>query len=316
MTVDFSTMASASLPSLNGSGGRSAQMTFAPFIGAQTTTTSFSINNSNSNNPVDIARLQQLSHSLPASSPANKGTQQQQVRQAEEVNIEEMLERRRQKVLHDIFTNEMEATRRFCDKKYEDRTKKNWEQQKQTILKDTVGDRRLGGSAIVSSSNNDNKLSTLNSMMAPSMSATNFTKDHLSLITQYNANKSFPILTEMINLVNNRSPSYAAAWKLVATLNQGSNNNTPLSLAISTLSHLARQYQAHVANRVQAASLAGQIAPSAQHNAYRGMARTVATFVNLNLGSQTSFWAIVFYCKSIVQTVFTKTVVHSNSFYF
>ena len=108
---------------------------------------------------------------------------------------------------------------------------KNWEQQKLTILKDTVGDCRFGGSAIVSSSNNDNKLSTLNSMMAPSLSVTNFTKDHLSLVTQYKANKPFSIHTGMVSLGNNRSPSYAATWKLMATLEQGSHNNIPLLLA-------------------------------------------------------------------------------------
>lgn len=278
--VDFSSLAASSLPSLN--------------VGLDTSTVPSENSNgvsgtfpgSQQNGSVNVNRIRELSasfHSVPKTDPASDTSKTYG-------SIEELIQQRRHAILNDLFTSEFENTRQRCDKIHETRMIKEWENQKNAYMKEIVGDRRLGGSSGITKYQS---MTQGNSSFSPSDS-NDLLMDHVDIMSKWNQNADMDSIITMFRRLPTRFPAYTSAWNLVERLKLGKSAN-PIGKAISTLSHLGRQFQTHVANRVRKANANGQT-QQFDTSKYSGMARLVATFVALNEGSQTSEWAIIYYC--------------------
>ena len=295
---DFASLASASLPPVTGDS----------WNGYSGPTSQPSLVLNAANGGIDLGRIQQLSYALQAApttdaSAAASGSAAASAAPTKFVSVQEIIHQRRGNIINKLFTDEMQKTRERCDKMHAMRMKKDWEEQKELYMKELVGDRRLGGSSNVT------KFESITAGSAPSQSNLQYQiNDHLRLVKDWN-NKTDNISTiyEFSRLAS-KSPSYAAAWKLVYALQQR-KTDSPLGRAIATMSHLGRQFRAHVENRVRSATATGQ-APA--ESKYAGTAHTVATYVHLTVGSQVTHWATIFYCLRCGDFVGAKQVLDAH----
>jgi hypothetical protein len=191
-----------------------------------------------------------------------------------------MIQTRREGIINDLIVRTMTNTRARCDQMHANRMRKQWEEQKAIYLKELQGESPSTASST--------KYTTLTPSAPSSNTKDHDTAHHVRLIQEWTQNPEMPILYELDRLAS-KSPAYSAAWKLVHALQR---KYTPLERALATLSHLGRQFQGHVATRVRS----GPPVSSPTLQMYTGMARTIASHVHLTVGSQASYWAIVYYC--------------------
>lgn len=324
-TSDFATLASSSLPAVNGeswngytntsstsngppaflSQANSSSSTFSTTgvvragvgVGVGPPSTSMHMH-TGMHSGMDLNRIQQLTHSLQAPPKPDAASVN-----TEFVSVSEMIHQRRHLVLDKLFISEMNKTRRRCDTMHARRMKKDWDEQKSLYMKELVGDRRLGGSNVANFESMTPTLPQSQSRLTAQ------TVEHLRLMKEYNQDSDMDIIYAFDRLAS-ESPSYSAAWKLIFAVKQG-KSDSPLGRAISTMSHLARQFRAHVENRVRSATASGQA--DGYSSNYTGMARTVATYVFLTVGSQASHWATVYYCLRCGDFVAAKQVVDARN---
>jgi hypothetical protein len=214
-----------------------------------------------------------------------------------------MIRKRRDNIITKLFTDEIQKTRARCDKMHAVRMQKDWEGQKELYLKELVGDRRLGGSSNVA------KFDSIT--VGPTITHSDLQyqiADHLRLIKDLKHRTDNAELIHEFTRLASKTPSYAAAWKLVYALQQRRSDSS-LGRAIATMSHLSRQFQSHVANRVRSATTNGQVHIDSK---YTGMSRTVASYVNLTVGSQASHWATIFYCLRCGDCLGAKQVLDAH----
>ena len=288
---DFAWLASSSLPPVNGDAWNGYD---APTLQAPPP-----LHPTNGPSGLDLNRIQRLSYALqerPAT--AVSGAEPPAF-----VSVQDMIHERRDNIINKIFNDEMHNTRERCDKIHSTRLKKDWDEQKELYMKELVGDRRLGGSS------SKTKYESIAAGSASSDSSLQFQiADHLRLIKDMkHKTESVSTIYELTRLASN-SPSYAAAWKLVYALQQ-KKSDSPLRRAIATMSHLSRQFQAHISNRVRSASASGAIQADSK---YTGMARTVESYVNLTVGSHAGHWATIFYCLRSGDFVGAKQVLDAH----
>jgi len=298
---DFAALASSSLPTVNGDsfksnsaggGGTSIgpSLTFLP---------------SQPNGSINVNRIQELSSSLHRAVPTAQ--QSSSSNTTETKSIQDIIQERRQNILNNLFTDELEKTRNRCDELHAIRMKKDWDEQKNLYMKELVGDRRLGGSSTLTKY----KSMTPSLLSSSSVQSKYLMMDHVNIIHKWSVEKNTDVTSIIYDFVrlSAKSPAYSAAWKLVYALKQG-RNGSPIGRAISTLSHLGRQFQAHISNSVRSATSNGQTVhiDSSRHT---GMARTVATYVSLSMGSQATHWATVYCCLRCGDFVSAKEVLNA-----
>lgn len=291
---DFAWLASTSLPAVDGeswNGFNVLSMQAPP-----------PLHPTNGRSGLDLNHIQRLSVAL----QERPGTSASGTESPLLVSVQEMIHERRDNIINKLFNDEMQKTRECCDLIHAMHLKKDWEERKELYMKEIVGDRRLGGSL------NATTYQSIHATSSSSNSNLQFQiSDHLRLIKdmKHKADRVSTIY-EFTRLASN-SPSYAATWKLVYALQQRKSDSAS-GRAIATMSHLSRQFQAHISNRVRSASASGA---SQADSKLTGTARTVEIYVNLTVGSHASHWATIFYCLRSGDFVGAKQVldVHDPS---
>ena len=247
---------------------------------------------------IDLNRIQQLSYALQAPPTTDASSVQNTF-----ASVQERIRKRRDNIITKLFTDEIQKTRACCDKMHAMRMQTDWDRQKELCMKELVGDRRLGGSSNVAKFDSGTVGQTISHSDLQGQIA-----EHLRLIKDLkHKTDNAEVIHEFTRLAS-KTPSYAAAWKLIYALQQRRSDSS-LGRAIATMSHLSRQFQAHVANRVRSATTNRQVHVDSK---YTGMSRTVASYVNLTLGSQASHWAIIFYCLRCGDCVGAKQVLDAH----
>jgi hypothetical protein len=288
---DFAWLASTSLPPVDGESwnGYNAHTMQAPPP----------LNPTNGRSGLDLNGIQRLSHGL----HERPATTSSKAESPLFVSVQEMIHERRDNIINKLFHDEIQKTRECCDQIHAMRLKKDWEEQKELYVKEIVGDRRLGGSS------NATTHQSITAASSSSISNLQFQiADHLRLVKDM-TRKTDRVSTiyEFTRLASN-SPSYAATWKLVYALQQRKSDSA-LGRAIATMSHLSRQFLAHISNRVRSASAGGA---SQADSKYTGTPRTVYFYVNLTVGSHASHWATIFYCLRSGDFVGAKQVLDAH----
>lgn len=124
-------------------------------------------------------------------------------------------------------------------------------------------------------------------------------KKHLEIIREMkDSNDVFQMVEkfEKIAASQGSRSGYRASWLLLREV-ISCNPQNPFNRALATLTHLCRQYQNYIRNRVKTASLKGQDI-STQIYFSNEFAGNVAAFVKLTTGSNASVWDALYYCKS------------------
>jgi len=149
------------------------------------------------------------------------------------------------------------------------------------------------------------------------------TMDHINIIQKWSLTKNkeegedderdVSVIYDFVQLsAKNSQPAYSEAWKLLYALKRG--RMEAVGRAISTLSHLGRQFQAHIANAVRSATANRQTGHISSR--LTGMARTAETFVSLTLGSDKARgWATVYYCLRCGDFVSAKEALYAHDRY-
>jgi hypothetical protein len=110
---------------------------------------------------------------------------------------------------------------------------------------------------------------------------------------------------------------YASSLQLLAELVSTSSNSGPVDQASAALTHLCKQFQAHVTSTVREAQLAGQDSGATQQAVYKsGMANQCSTYTKIKLGmtisEQQQPWAVVYYCLRCGDAVAAAEVMQSQ----
>ena len=231
--------------------------------------------------------VSQLSHSL-----------EQKPRQQKDSieSLEDMLERRQREILEKVVQNERDLSRERMEKLEEERLLQDWDEEKKLFLIELAGGRVLGGSSqpLATLASLPTTINTLSVSTVPALDLKTIAQSHVDLVSRWNREPEINEKEEFARIATpTKSPSYAVAWRLLAASDGRPN---PPSVATGGLAQLSRQFQFLIINRVQKASLAGQDV-SLSVSFSNGMATTVATFVKLEHGSNSSVWHTIFYCK-------------------
>lgn len=256
-----------------------------------TPASSFQGTNNNSilsSNNVNMMHISNLSQSL-------KTNTKQEAKVFE--SLEDRLERRQQEILEQVIRKQREITKQRMEEHEEERLKQQWEEEKERFLKELAGDVVLGGSAKPLQSPLVSITSTVPVSVVHAADLPTMAQNHVQIVARWNRDPGLNAVDEFSRIASpSNFPSYAMAWRLLATIVGKSN---PPSIAAGTLAHLSRHFQSHVIGTVQKASLAGQDV-SLSTPFPSEMANSVAAFVKLTHGLNATVWSLIYYCKLLL----------------
>lgn len=235
------------------------------------------------------------------------------------MTLQERCKQHRDGILERVLNTQRERTHRALEKAVERQLEDDWSKERQLWMEELVGKRNL-----VDSTNDSSPLAALgpsqssptyptlagamtsNLLPGYASTSTNYlnlrmAEDHLQLVQSQSLVGAIDyreLMAKFQQLASSTAEEsnagYTTAWQLLSCMLP--NLTTPVNGALGALIHLCRQYQTFIKNRVAAGSLARQdLSTSAAYGS--GMARTVASYVKLDLGSGASFWPILYNCK-------------------
>ncbi|KAG7339399.1 Nup93/Nic96 nuclear pore complex protein [Nitzschia inconspicua] len=238
-----------------------------------------------------------------------------------EYGIERSYDNHRDAILERILRKQRDQTEQRLENLVAKRLEENWNVERERWKKHLVGNRNLGGPSVVgqtllpaigygSDSINTQQQhhqqqghlmmmndSTRNGHLAQDCDP-KIVKAHLDIVCEID-NKSSPDMFrvmeqfEKVALSEGNVGGYQTAWLLLREVLP--NCRTPVDGALGTLTHLCRQYQGYIRNRVKTASLKGQdISTPVQYS--NGLSSSIAAFVKLTTGSNATVWDTLYYC--------------------
>ena len=315
---DFALLAASSLPSLRGEASwqqqqkqQQQQQQQYPFTANNNSSSNNSNNGTVGSVPnLDVSRLHHLSSSL---SLATNGRTPGSTRLVSDgraqpplpASLNDLIRRHDQDLVQSLLVDARRTRLRASEERRSKALREDWENEKETFVKEFLGNSRLGGAARIPSSSGvlSVPMTTSSSIVANTTVSTDksdiqaVAEAHIQVLQRWNSNASYPAMNEFLRIAT-KTPAYADALRMARVLPSNESHQTNaaaiLDRALATLQHLATQYQSLVIDRVQSATLTGHVFGETP---YHGMAKTVSIFVRLQVGSTQSFWPVVYYCE-------------------
>lgn len=222
--------------------------------------------------------------------------------------LEDKCRQHRDGILERILRQERQATHDKFEKRMEERLAKDWEQERQWWLQETVGKRtivdptnvgRATGSATLAalppSSTTNSRSGILLQGPSPTVTSTllpgypsrvNPTLDSKLALEHSRILQADPQDWVALLQQGSQDSGYSTAWQLLGCMLP--RLSSPLEGARGALIHLCRQYQTVVKTRVDSAKADRRLEASNS---------TIADYCKLERGSQASIWDVLYFCK-------------------
>jgi hypothetical protein len=258
-----------------------------------------------------------LSGLLTSGIPANRGTTTSSQRLTSKIDpfapnsqygIEKSFDNHRDGILERILNKQRDQTERMIERMVEKRMEEDWKREREWWKKELVGNRNLvdPSNRYGSAGNGPHGAGNQGLLMNDAARTVSFAqdcdpkivKDHLDIVCEIGKSKDvFRFLDkfEKLALMQGNVAGYQTAWLLLREVLP--NLRTPVDGARATLTHLCRQYQGYIGNRVRSASLKGQdISTTLSYS--NGLSGSIASYVKLITGTNgATVWDVLYYCE-------------------